>query len=1006
MDNSTFLQYVDRKLPHLSKLISDQPNEAKIALIDSFLDTPNPAITAGRIDDLLGSEKKAVVEEIVLGSRYSQPFFRVIGGSSFLFSVTWRHPELLEAVFLNEGYKVQKTREMMSKELHERIAENSDRDAVNRILRLYKEEEYLRIGCRDISETAGVQDIMEELSSLACASVSAALSFHYKLLVAKHGVPEGSGSRSGIVVLGLGKVSGNELNFSSDLDLIFLRGPEEGVTTGPKIIRVTSFYESLVHGVNRTLSDVTEDGFVFRVDLRLRPEGEKGELVPSVNNALDYYLSWGRTWERAALMKARPIAGDIKLGEEFLLELEPFVFRKYLDYSTLEEMRSMKLKIERTLKRKPGINIKLGQGGIREIEFFVQTLQLINGGKIRRLRAASTMKALQLLQEAELLDASTAEFLSDAYLFFRKTEHRIQIDQQLQTHELPKTAVQQEELAIRMGYRNNALECFLSDLDKRRKLVEELFASMFFHSAEEILQQTSPLTKQIIDRIEDQGVVVDLLRGSNFRNPEESYPILKSMSHPHERKGFTEKGKELLEKLAPLFLDEILESPDPQHALISLDRYIDSLHSTSSYFSTFLENPTTARFLVRILGESLFFTDLLTHHPQIIDSLIGKSSHSDLRDRIQLESDLCDRLENCEDYESELDALRRFKHEQILSIGVRQLWGEVDSSTARRHVTELAETCLSAALNIAKKEMFRRYGGHDEEFPFVTLGLGKLGGREMTYLSDLDVIFVYQCEKEKMGKLSAHEWFTRLATRIISILSAYTAEGKVFELDTRLRPSGNKGPLVSSLHSFRDYHREISQLWERQALIRARPIVGPDWLQHALKDIIRDCLTRNPLAEADLQEIARLRGRMEQEIAAENDFHVDLKTGQGGLVDIEFLVQGHILKFARDFPEIICPNTLDGLRSLHRHGLMTEDAFDTLENAYRFLINIEDRLRLMEHRSVDRIPLSGEKLTGLAQRLGYGEGGEMRLLDEYFRNTRAVREIYHSFFGQHSGDRS
>lgn len=998
MDSNFFLQYANRNFPRLFRLFSEQPSEKTNTLVLSFLDTPNPTLTAGRIDDLMGSEAGSVVGKILGSVRHTQVFLPVIGGSGFLFSVAWRHPDLLEAMFLNEGYKVEKTRQIMSRELQERIGETSDRDAMNRILRLYKEEEYLRIGCKDLSETATVQEVMGHLSDLACVCVSAALTFHYKLLVAKHGPPAGWAT-SGVVALGLGKVSGRELNFSSDVDLMFLRGPEEGTTTGPKIITVQSFYESLVQGLSRTMSDLTEDGFVFRVDLRLRPEGEKGELVPSVNNALDYYLSWGRTWERAALMKARPIAGDLALGEEFLRELEPFIFRKYLDYSTLEEMRSMKLKIERNLKRKPGINIKLGQGGIREIEFFVQTLQLINGGKIRRLRSASTMKALRLLQETDLLDAKTADFLAEAYLFFRKTEHRIQIDQQLQTHELPKTNAQQEELAKRMGYRNHALNSFLSDLDTRRKSVEELFSTMFFHSAEEILQQSSPLAKEIMEEIDEQSLVVDILRERNFKNPDESYVILKSMIHPHERRGFTEKGKELLERLAPLFLDEIIEAPDPQHALISLDRYIDSLHSSSSYFATFLENPTTARFLVRILGESLFFTDLLTHHPQIIDSLIGKSSHSELRDRSQLKSDLDDRLENCEDYESELDALRRFKHEQILSVGVRQLWGEIDSPTARRHVTELAETCLSAALDIAKKEMFRRYGGDDAEFPFATLGLGKLGGREMTYLSDLDVIFVYQCEKDKMGRLFAHDWFTRLATRIISILSAYTGEGRVFELDTRLRPSGNKGPLVSSLNSFRDYHRNSSQLWERQALIRARPIVGPDWLQGELITIVRDCLTRNPFSEEDLQEIARLRERMEQEIAVEDDFHVDLKTGQGGLVDIEFFVQGNILKYSRDFPKIICPNTLDGLRALHDYDLIQNDAFTVLKKGYRFLINIEDRLRLMEHRSVDRIPLGGEKLTGLAQRLGYGEGGETRLLEDYFTTTRGIRQIYREFYG-------
>ncbi|MGB9615747.1 MAG: bifunctional [glutamate--ammonia ligase]-adenylyl-L-tyrosine phosphorylase/[glutamate--ammonia-ligase] adenylyltransferase [Desulfomonilaceae bacterium] len=987
-------------LEDLLTRLSAESGQEHEALVSALLGTPNPATTASRIDDLLKTSVSPLVEQILRRPDRREPFLKAIGGSGFLYATIMRRLEFIEQFFWRGEYCTQKKRADFERELAEEIGHTSDCQELKRILRAYKEREYLRIGTRDLADMASVRETMAELSDLASACVAASLAFHYERLCETYGYPAECSPNKGVVVLGLGKISGGELNFSSDIDLLFLRGPEEGVTNGPKVISVKLFFEELVKNVARSLSEITQDGFVFRVDLRLRPEGEKGELVPSVNNALDYYLSWGRTWERAALMKARVIAGDLELGEEFLQELEPFIYRKHLDYSTIEEMRAMKSMVERSLRKKPGVNIKLGQGGIREIEFFVQTLQLINAGKMRRLRSTSTYEALQLLAEAGVLDRKTAELLADAYLFFRKTEHRIQIDHQLQTHELPRTPGQQTELARRMGYKENALEQFLSDLESKRKIVEDLFASMFHHSDEEIQSQLSPLAKRIAEEADHHAALIELVKEAGFQEPEESSQLVHQLLRPAERRGFSEKSKRILERLAPLFLDEILETPEPTSTLRALDRYIDSLHSSASYFSTFLENITTARFLVRILGESLFFSDMLIRHPQIIDSLIGKSTYEGLSDKRQFQDELAERLDHCEDYESQLDVLRRYKHEQLLAIGVKQLWGEVDSAAARACITDLAEACLGAAVEIAHKAIAKKFGGGQGDLPFAVLGMGKLGGKEMTYLSDLDIVFVYEDHSERRGSLYVHDWFSRLAARVISALATHTAEGKAFEIDTRLRPSGNKGPLVSSLNSFRDYHKDASKLWEKQALIKARPIVGPQCLKDELAGIIKDCLIRAAASDEDLKEIAHLRERMEQEIAEEDKRHVDLKTGQGGLVDVEFFVQGHLLKYAAQKPELLRQNTLEALAALHEHALIDAETFTTLDKGYRFLINLEDHLRLMEHRIVDRIPLTSQKIKGLARRLGYTEQGGERLLEDYFSITKAIREIYLRFFGK------
>lgn len=997
--DSDILTYIHGNYPRLAALISRLTMENRDVLVQQIEGAPHKGVVAGRIDDLLAGDASPVVEEVLRDPSGCATMVAAVGGSHFLFSILNRNPELVRTLFVHGDCTICKTRRIMESELQEKLAGITTPSDADRVLRLYKEKEYLRIGCRDLSGYADVIEVMSELSQLAGACVQAAMDFHLHRLAEKHGLPEGVGPGGGIAAIGMGKVSGNELNFSSDVDLIFIRGPEEGRTLGTESIPVSRFYETLVRSVTRSLSDITEDGFVFRVDLRLRPEGEKGELVPSLSNALDYYLGWGRTWERAALMKAVPLAGDMELGAEFIRELEPFIYRKHLDFSTLEDMRAMKHRIALGLKRKPGIDIKLGHGGIREIEFFVQALQLINAGRTPRVRSASTLKGIDLLNECGLLDHSTAVTLREAYRFFRLTEHRIQINHQRQTHELPRTLADQTELARRMGYRNDALPAFLKDLERHRKAVEDLFSSLFYQSREDALAQVSASAKRILESIHDEAATETLLEQHGFEDPSGSYTILRNLVAPPGDSPST-KGTDLLERLGPLLVDELLKTPEPGRTLVALSGYIDSLKAASGYFSTFLENPPTIRFLVQILGESRFFTELLIRHPQAIDSLIARAGGDIPKERDSLGAELSERLAYCEDLEAKLDVLRRFKNEELLMIGVRHIQGEMESPFARWLVTELAEACLEAAVTMAAEEMARRYGRVDQidQLPFAVLAMGKFGGAEMTYHSDLDVIFIYDSRTESVGRLSAHEWFTRLANRIISILSVPTSEGIAFTIDTRLRPSGNKGPLVCSLDSFREYHRTTSQLWEKQALTKARPVIGPPDLTSEVATIVESCILRTDLSDEDVREIARLRARMENELALEDETHVDVKTGQGGLVDVEFFVQGLILKFARRNPKIIRSNTLEALAAATHAGLLDHETFHRLHSGYRFLSNLEDRLRILENRSVDRMTLAGEKLKALAARLGYGADGAEKLIDDYFSVTRAIRATYNSFF--------
>ncbi len=727
----------------------------------------------------------------------------------------------------------------------------------------------------------------------------------------------------------MGKLGGRELNFSSDIDLIYFYSSEKGETAGVpdplgerrNRLHLHQYFCKLGEMITRAISQATEDGFVFRVDLRLRPEGNSGDLATSLRSAEVYYESWGQSWERAAMLKARPVAGSLALGERLLKDLEPFIYRRYLDYAMIEDIKQMKQKIDRSLsrEREGELNLKLGRGGIREIEFFIQALQLIYAGKNPVLRERNSLCALEILQEQGLIKADDYVIMREAYTFLRTVEHRIQVVQERQTHNLPVRAEETAALARRCGYAGES--AFSKVLEDYRRAVEGIYRELFHTSEEEIRQEVRPEVAFLFDPAADPDLVKDILEEKGFKNLDAACEILTTLRDGPPRAHLSQQARRHLERIAPLLLQEVIDSPEPDMALINLDRFLTMLRARATFFALLAENREIIRLLVTLFGTSQFLSRIFIQHPEILDSLVSRTYAVTIKEQASMEKELAELLDQAADYEEKLDVLRRYRNEEFLRIALNDLHGHTAQAEGTAQLSCLARTCLKMALEIAREELVPRFGlpfcrdaeGVEHEAGFAILGMGKLGGMEINYHSDLDIIFIYQgegetrpvagSEAERFRPLSNPEYFARLAQRVISVLTLVTREGYVYQIDTRLRPSGNQGPLVTSLDAFERYHRQSAQLWERQALTKARVVAGPQALARQITELIRQIVYESPLPPGLREEIHRLRARMETEIARESAEHFNIKTGRGGMVDVEFLVQYLQLRHGAEYPE-------------------------------------------------------------------------------------------------------
>jgi len=928
------------------------------------------------------------------------PLLRILGGSAALAGAlvaegtAW--PTLLETVLTVRTRTAADHRSAL------------DRGAVDRaelqtMLRRHRHRELLRIGGRDLVGLASVEETVRELSALAEGAIDAAVASVRARLTREWGEARGA-----FVVLGMGKLGGEELNYSSDVDLVYVY-EADGEQAGARTL--AQFFSRLAEDVTRALGERTGDGVVFRVDLRLRPGGTEGPVAVALPAALSYYETFGETWERAAWLKARPVGGDRALGERLVGELVPFVHRRYLDFGTIEDLKVMKRKVDASLRAPEAASrdVKLGRGGIREVEFFVQAQQLVHGGKDARLRARGTLEVLAALSDAGYVAPALAERVAAAYRFLRDVEHKLQIVEERQTQLVPRDPDELLALARRLGFRGaDAVDAFETARARHGAVVQDAFGALFHGAEEERRREAAPELALLVEELDQEERAVWRLGQLGFRDIEAAYRDLRLLRDGPPHAPASARRRQALAALAPALLVEIARSAAPERALRHLATFISTIGARTSYLHLLLENPGVMRLLVRLFATSEFLSAFFLRHPELLDSLVRADLVRIERPADEMAADLHARLAAAPDLEAELDTLRRFRHEEFLRIGVHDIEGVLEPDGVEAQLTALAETCLRAALGIARREVLTRTGLPDAPPTdgLAVLGMGKLGSGELGYASDLDLIFVYDEGDPAWwtNRIVAHEFFTRIAQRAISALQTPTREGIAYHIDTRLRPSGNQGPLVTSLDAFETYHRASAQTWERQALIRARVVVGPADLAARLDAVVARFVYGRGIEPAEMAEIARMRTRIEHERGDADAAAVNVKTGRGGLIDVEFLVQMLQLRWGHRHAGVRTRATIAAIGALAAAGLLSPDDARVLAEGHRFLRTVESRLRLERDQVVDAVDAAA--LATLARRLGYtGDDATVvaALRADHARHGDAIRAVYDRLFATAAG---
>lgn len=1001
------------------------PIEILHRIVVHALLTPSPDQALNFFERLTGVLSPADLHELAEKKKRLAQCVLLCGSSPFLVNLMYRSPEIVRWLFLENGIDLNRPAEEMQEAVQATVDETTDFPALQKALRTFKRREIVRIAARDLNGQAPLEEVMRELADLASSTLQVAYEVCRRCLVRDHGVPLVMAEvpvprEAGFTVIGMGKLGGRELNFSSDIDIIYFYESDKGETTGIEsasggkkgVISLHAFFNKLGEMISKALSQVTEDGFVFRVDVGLRPEGKSGDMAVSLRSAEIYYESWGQSWERTAMLKARPVAGSLALGEQLLKTLQPFIYRKYLDYNLIEDMKQMKQKIDASLarSREAEINLKLGRGGIREIEFFIQALQLVYAGKNPKLRERNSLCALDTLLAANLLGEEDHGKLREAYRFLRSVEHRIQVVQERQTHNLPVKEEEMLALARRSGFlRSNGLERFRQVLEEHRGYVSVIYGTLFHTGDEQLEQEVHPEVLFLLDPKADSDLVKDMLAERHFEDVERAYDNLVSIRRGPIKANLAERSRRTLEKITPLMIQALFDSPDPDLALTNLERFMGVIAKRSSCYALLAENRSTTALLVSLFGMSEFLSKILIGHPELLESLVAGGDSSGSKSKEAMSAELNALLEQSDYFEDHLNILRRYRNEEFLRIGLNDIHGRLLQGEVTAQLSLLGEVCLEAAYNLAVTDLqrfghpTRQHNGESVKANLAIIAMGKLGGGELNYHSDLDIIFVYDHQGHTDGEkqISNHEYFAKLAQKIISILTMQTREGYVYKIDTRLRPSGNAGPLVTSLESFLDYHRREAQIWERQALTKARVVLGDGKLAGQLHDIIRQTVYGCGIDDAGREEIYRLRMRMENELAREKEGSYNIKTGRGGMVDVEFAVQYLQLREGCHYPELRTVSTVVALKEISTLKLLPEGNAETLLAGYKFLRKLENRLRIIHDYSVNDLSGSKGYLNKLARRLGYD--AKMRnpgvaMICDYEEATGKIRDVFDRLF--------
>ncbi len=928
--------------------------------LQSLIDTLPAALQEKTAFDLKEFEQALTHYEITLPDhpQLETSLARVFAGSEMISKSCIQKPAILLDL-INSGNLFSAYNAEFFKQALTAKTVNSDTELMS-MLRQFRNREMFRIAWRDQAGWAELDETLNELSWLADACIQYALDYLYEAACSLRGTPcLQDGTPQQLIVLGMGKLGANELNFSSDIDLIFAYA-DEGVLSDRKETTYSEFFTQLCRKLITVLDEITLDGFVFRTDIRLRPYGESGPVVMNFVGLEEYYLTQAREWERYALIKARQVAGDPTTGPQLMAMLHPFVYRRYLDYGAFEELRNMKFMINQDLQRKDRLqNIKLGPGGIREVEFIGQAFQLIRGGQEPALQQRGIVAIIKQLSNLGLLEKDAAEDLIHAYRFLRRAENHIQEYRDQQTHDLPHETQLQESLAFSMGYQN--WPDFFAELNIVREQVRTAFGNVFSMTEQETDNQDG-LSVWVGEA--DPAILIGHLMKLGYTNPDQVLDDVANFKKSTALKHITAKGSTVLDRLLPHILETLPELKQPELTLKRVLGLLEAVAGRNVYLALLSENPGALKQLLTLSSASPWICQNLSLYPVLFDELLDTRSLYTPLDGPELQQKLQDFIKRnkTKDEEQLMFVLRKFKHINVLRVAAADIMGKIPLTVVSDYLTYIAEALLQQVVLHAWNLITEKYGKPDDQTEplsgFGLLGFGKLGGRELGYGSDLDMVFLYNCQDGNgmtNGKkaISNTQFYIRLGQKIMHILQTNLLSGILYEADMRLRPSGNSGLLVTHINTYEDYFRNEAWTWEHQALVRARFITGDPQLKGNFERIRQTilCLPRNP--DTLKQEVREMREKMRDNLAVKEVEKFDLKQSKGGIADIEFIVQFNIL--ARSAEQPLLTTHTENIRlldALQTHGYLSETVAQTLKEAYISYRNRGHREALQGNRNI------------------------------------------------------
>jgi glutamate-ammonia-ligase adenylyltransferase len=839
--------------------------------------------------------------------------------------------------WLRENYATPCTAEEMTAWLNAMPV--ADENQLSTALRNLRKRVMLKLLTRDLGGLADLNEVMAAMTALGELSVQRAQQSAMQVLIEQYGQPIGgdSGQPQELLIIGMGKLGGGELNVSSDIDLIFVY-PEDGETNGSRSIGNNDFFSRVGKKIINIINDITADGYVFRVDMRLRPYGDSGALVTSFAALEEYLVAQGREWERYAWIKARVISPlQCPAINELTKLAQPFIYRKYLDFGAFESMRNLHAQIRQEVMRRDRMNnVKLGPGGIREIEFIAQVFQLIRGGRDARLRIRPTQSVLKLLAEHDRLSTESVSALNEAYIFLRNLEHRLQYLDDQQTQEIPEKEEDQAIIACAMGYATYAeiLVVFNQHRDIVSKHFEQIFSTQE-ESAPEGESATSTPWREGVQLNELQDELKLLSYSDNNSLGERLMQIRESGRY----RQLPELSRQRMDKLIPQFIRLCATSDNPNQSLPRILKLLENISRRASYLAFMAEYPLVLPRLVGIASASEWASDYLATHPFLLDELLDAREIYRAPDWPALDKHLQAQLADCTDnIERAMDALRQFHHSQTFHLLAMDIQGLLPLEILSDHLSDLANLILSHVLQLCWGEARKK---HQAQHQFAIIAYGKLGGRELGYESDLDLIFLYNDEHPDAGEI-----YARLAQRINTVLSSYTSAGRLYETDLRLRPDGASGLMVSSINAFAEYQHKKAWVWEHQALTRARFSAGDSRVGEQFEAIRKEVLCQPRAIKELRKEVVEMRQKM-HEGHINNTTLFDIKHDQGGMVDIEFMVQFLVLAYAPTYPELTANSgNLALLELAAKLGLIDTQLSKLSQEIYRNLRRLQHKMRL------------------------------------------------------------